>query len=146
MTISTTDRTFFDTNVIVYAVDDDQPAKRDIARSLIAGMDPSDFRLSTQVLAEFYVVVTRKLKKPMAQNDAEAAVAKLSKLRPLPVHPGLVRASITLSKQAQVSLWDAMIISAAAETGCTQLATEDLADRTQFMGVRIVNPFAGPRP
>jgi len=50
---------FFDTNVLVYLFDEDEPRKQAIARALLR--DSTDIRLSTQVLAEFYVTVTRKL-------------------------------------------------------------------------------------
>jgi len=62
---------FFDTNVLVYLFDADSPDKRKRARALFqAHAGAGDILLSTQVLQEFYVVVTRKLARPL---DAAAA-------------------------------------------------------------------------
>jgi predicted nucleic acid-binding protein len=51
-------RTFLDTNILVYAVDADEPEKRGLALRLLERLDPGRLVVSTQVLAEFYVVVT----------------------------------------------------------------------------------------
>jgi predicted nucleic acid-binding protein len=66
---------FFDTNVLVYLFDEDEPRKQAIARALLR--DSTDIRLSTQVLAEFYVTVTRKLARPLKPETAYQAVEEL---------------------------------------------------------------------
>ncbi|NBC12189.1 MAG: PIN domain-containing protein, partial [Gammaproteobacteria bacterium] len=55
---------FLDTNVLVYIFDGDEPDKQAVARQLLR--DSGEIRLSTQVLSEFYVTVTRKLARPLA--------------------------------------------------------------------------------
>lgn len=62
-------RTFVDTNVLVYSIDDGEPAKRRIAERVLASRNYGEFVLSAQVLGEFYVTVTRKLAKPVAFAD-----------------------------------------------------------------------------
>lgn len=54
----------------------------------------------------------------------------------------LLAAAMDLQQQAAISLWDAMIVSAAIEAGCERLYTEDLNNGQRFNGVQISNPFA----
>lgn len=138
---STIGRTFLDTNVLVYAVDEGEPAKRDRARRILLELDASSIVLSAQVLAEFYVVVTRKLAAPMRPRDAAAAVAELSKLAVVAVDAPLVIDALALASASNLSLWDAMILRAAALSGCERVLTEDLSDGTLIDGVRVEDPF-----
>ena len=139
--ISTNGRAFVDTNVLVYAVDTASPKKRERARHVLADADPRDLAVSSQVLAEFYVVVTRKLARPMGEREAGAAVGELAKLFVVPVDAALVRSATELSREARMSLWDAMIVEAAVLAGCPRLLSEDLADGTSIRGVAVENPF-----
>lgn len=67
---------FVDTNVLVYAFDDDSPDKQDTARRLLR--DRADqLLLSAQVLGEFYVTVTRKLARPLPANRSVEALDAL---------------------------------------------------------------------
>jgi len=137
----TATRSFLDTNVLVYAVDEADPRKRDVARGLLAGEDVGSLVLSSQVLSEFYVVATRKLAEPMNEADAAEAVEQLSKLPAVAADKELVRSGIALSREAQLSFWDGLILAAAAVGGCERVLTEDLADGAEIGGVRIENPF-----
>ena len=56
-----------------------------------------------------------------------------------------VLAAIALHKQEQVSFWDAMVVEAAAQSGCDVLWSEDMNDGQLLRGVRIRNPFLTPR-
>lgn len=137
----TTDRWFVDTNVLVYAFDDGEPAKRDLARELLATPN-APLTVSAQVIGEFYVVVTRKIASPLAEGDAAMAVAQLLRLPVVPIDGELTRAAIATSQSAQLSYWDALIIEAAAAAGCDRLLTEDLTHGATIRSVQIQNPFA----
>lgn len=132
---------FLDTNVLVYAVDDADPRKRDLARAILRAGPAGDVVLSTQVLSEFYVVVTRKLAQPMSEADAAAAVDQLAKLPIVMTDAELVRSGIAISRESRLSLWDGLIAAAAAAGGCDRLLSEDLADGMTIRSVRIENPF-----
>lgn len=138
---STSGRTFVDTNVLVYAVDNAFPAKRDTARRLLRETDPRELVVSSQVLAEFYVVTTRKLPQPMSPHAAAHAVRELSQLLVVAVDAQLVWSATELSGQAQISLWDALIVEAASLGGCDRIATEDLSHGATLRGLRIEDPF-----
>lgn len=134
-------RAFVDTNVVVYAVDDADPVKRDAARELLRTAEPAGLVLSTQVLCEFYVVVTRRLAVPLAEGDAQAAVELLAKLPLVATDAELVRSGISVSRNARLSLWDGLIVAAAETTGCDVLLSEDLGAGATYGSVRVENPF-----
>lgn len=138
-------RAFVDTNVLVCAFDDAEPAKRDRARALLSD-PPSPLVVSAQVLGEFYVVVTRKLEQPVAPAAAADAVEQLLALPVVPIDGELCRAAVRTSQQRQLSYWDALIVESAAAAGCDRVLTEDLGDGATIGSVRIENPFARPSP
>jgi predicted nucleic acid-binding protein len=140
-----TDRTFVDTNVWVYAIDGADPDKQARAREIVAPDAGPGIVISTQVLTEFYVVATRKLAIPLTEAAAQSLVDQLAMLPVVPVDIGLVQGAIAGSREWGISLWDAMIVRAAEVAGCRRLLTEDLADGRTYAGVRVENPFAGPR-
>ncbi len=142
MSSTTVDRTFLDTNVLVYSVDTAEPDKMERAREIISRLPSRATVVSTQVLIEFYVTVTRKLPQPLRQQEAAAMVDDLSRLETVTTDARLVQVAIGLSRSATVSLFDALILVAAGEAGCSRVLTEDLAAGSTIGGVRIHNPFA----
>ena len=133
-------RSFFDTNVLVYADDKDASTKQRRAVELVAEHRRAGTGVvSLQVLQEYFVTVTRKL-----HLDADIARRKVELLAEFDVAaPDLadVLAAIDLHRLHGFSFWDALVIRAAKQSGCTVLLTEDLKDRREVDGVRIVNPF-----
>ena len=133
---------FFDTNVLVYLFDADAPAKRNSARALfethaVAG----DILLSTQVLQEFYVAVTRKLARPLDAAAAAEAAANFAELPMVNVDSKLVLSAIHRSRGSRLSFWDALVVQAAIEGHASTLYSEDLQHGQNFDGMKVVNPF-----
>ena len=120
--------------------DPSERRKRDIARALI---DERNCALSVQVLQEFFVTATRKVAKPLSVEEATARVREFATWKVFAPTADDVLAAIGLHTQARIGFWDAMIVLAAAESGCDVLWTEDLSDGRRLRGVRIRNPFAG---
>lgn len=138
----TTVPSFVDTNILVYADDRDAKAKHEIARDLILELwDDRSGVLSIQVLQEFYVTVTRKLKKPLSSAKAQEVVEEYLTWAVVENTGALLTAAIDLQQKAQLSFWDAMVVQAAIEAGCTKLYSEDLNDGQHFGSVIVVNPF-----
>jgi len=137
-----TDRSFVDTNVWVYAIDADEPAKRARARAVLDPAAAGSLVVSAQVLGEFYVTVTRKLSKRVPLDVADAMIGRMRQLPVVAIDADLVSAAISGSRAWQLSYWDALIVAAAASAGCTLLLTEDLADGATYGGVRVEDPFA----
>lgn len=138
-----TGRTFLDSNVLVYSVDESpaEKAKHDRATEILSA-HPDSLVVSTQVLQEFYVVTTRKLKPPLSTERASRAVRGIAKLDVVGVDVPLVLAAVDTSRTVQLSLWDALIIEAASRAGCDRVLSEDLNAGQVIHGVTIRNPFA----
>jgi predicted nucleic acid-binding protein len=134
-------RAFLDTNVLVYAVDEADPEKRATARRLLGSIGEREFVLSTQVLGEFYAVVTRKLAQPIPETVASAVVDQLSLLPMVPCDAALVKAAVRRSRSSQLSYWDGLIVAAAEAGRCGTLLSEDLNDGQLIGSVRVENPF-----
>jgi len=135
------DRTFLDTNILVYAVDETESEKHSAARRLLGSTDYGEFVLSTQTLSEFYTVVTRKLAEPISEVSAAAVVDYLGLNPVVPTDAALVKAAIQISCSAQLSYWDGLIVASATAGGCERLLTEDLNDGQVIGSVRVENPF-----
>ena len=134
------ERTFFDTNVLVYADDLDAGEKTSVARALIReALTEAKGVLSTQVLQEFFVVSTRKLKVPV--EAARAKVELLAAFEVVRIEPRTIVEAIDLHRLRSISFWDALVVRTAALAGATRLLTEDLQHGQTFDGVRIENPF-----
>lgn len=136
-------RAFFDTNVLVYLFDADAPQKQQIARTLLEReANAGRATLSTQVLQELFVTVTRKLDVPVPHEDAERAVRSLSGLSVVQIDAALILAAIDAVRRLQISFWDALIVRAALQSGSAVLYTEDLQHGQEIEGLTISNPFA----
>src|SRR5213593_1544170 len=133
-------RSFFDTNVLVYADDKAAPAKQRRALDLVAEHRRAGTGVvSLQVLQEYFVTVTRKL-----HVDARVARRKVELLAEFDVvAPDVadVLAAIDLHRLHELSFWDALIVRTAKQGGCSVLLSEDLQQQREIDGVRIVNPF-----
>jgi predicted nucleic acid-binding protein len=140
-----TDRVFVDSNVWVYAVDADEPAKQARARAVLDPTTSDTLVTSAQVLGEFYVTVTRKLARPVADDIAARMVDRMAQLPIVAIDADGVQAAITGSRSWQLSYWDALIVVAAQSAGCSRLLSEDLADGTTYGSVRVENPFVEKR-
>jgi predicted nucleic acid-binding protein len=135
-------RTFLDSNVLVYSVDESPAEKSKHERAVeLLSAQPENLVVSTQVLQEFYVVTTRKLKNPLSEEVAARAVRGIAKLDVVGVNVPLVLSAVDTSRTAQVSLWDALIIEAASRAGCERVLSENLNAGQVIRGVRIENPF-----
>ena len=131
-----------DTNVLVYAVDDADAEKRDIARGALESGHYGELVLSAQVLSEFYVTVIRKLAEPVSKEKAAEMVDWLGLLNPtISIDTTLIKRAIQTSRSARLSYWDSLIVAAAAQAGCELLLTEDLNDGQEIDSVRVENPF-----
>ena len=137
----TTERAFVDTNVWVYAVDTADPVKRARALEVLAPSDASNLVVSTLVLIEFYVVVTRKLAAPLPGDAAQAMVDEMARLPVVPADSDLVIAAMAGSREWRISPWDALIVRAAQISGCGRILSEDLTHGAVYGSVRIENPF-----
>jgi predicted nucleic acid-binding protein len=133
-------RSFFDTNVLVYADDKAAPAKRRRALELVAEHRRAGTGVvSLQVLQEYFVTVTRKL--GVDARIVRRKVELLSEFDVAAPDVGDILAAIDLHRLNGFSFWDALILRAAKQAGCGVLLSEDFQDAREIDGVRVVNPF-----
>lgn len=134
-------RTFLDTNILVYCLDQHDLVKQARCRELLRALQAANQAvISTQVLQEFYVAATRKLGvEPLA---AKQIMQGFKNLETIAVSPELVEEGIDCSILHQLSFWDGLVLASAASAGCEVLMTEDLNSGQIIRGVRIQNPFA----
>ena len=134
---------FFDTNVLVYLFDADSPDKRKQARALFQRhTEAGDILLSTQVLQEFYVAVTRKLARPLDAAAAAEAVSSFAELPLVQIDSELIVSAIHRSRNNHLSFWDALIVQAAIEGHASTLYSEDMQHGQMLNRLRVVNPFS----
>lgn len=135
-------KVFFDTNVLVYMFDADAPAKQKKARSLFkTHTEAGDILLSTQVLQEFYVTVTRKLARPLSAEQASGTMTALAELPGVPVDNQLVLAAVRRSQASKLSFWDSLIVESALHGGAAVLYSEDMQHGQKLGSLKIENPF-----
>ena len=128
--------------MLVYAFDGSGSTKQQIAERLIAElMDTDRLRLSTQVLQELFVTLTRKAARPYTASEALAHLEDLAAWPLTVIDYAAIRAAANLSARSRLSFWDALVVVAAASSGASILYTEDLNHGQEILGVRIRNPF-----
>ena len=140
------DRAFLDTNILVYAYDQNESRKQAIAQQLIIhGIEKENLILSVQVLGEFFNVVTRRIPQPMAPDEAKEIIATISILPVQEIDLAMVNRAIGTHRRYQISYWDALIVSAAERAGCTSIFSEDLSDGQMYHSIEVLNPFIEER-
>lgn len=132
---------FLDTSILLYSLDPNagEGTKQDIALGYLARRDVV---LSVQVLQEFCVQATRARRvRPLSHDNAAGLIRAWSRFEVVDNTQALLKAGLALRASAQLSLWDALIVAAAAGAGCEVVITEDLNSGQNIAGVQIINPF-----
>ncbi len=135
-----TARSFFDTNILIYADDKAAPAKRQRALELVAEHRREGTGVvSLQILQEYFVTITRKLR--VDPRIARRKVELLAEFDVAATGVDDILAAIDLHFLHGFSFWDALVVRAAKQSGCSVLLTEDMQETREVDGVRILNPF-----
>lgn len=131
---------FLDTNILVYAYDQDAPTKRATALVIVeeGWQQSGKTALSVQVLQEFYVNLERR---SVPRDLAARLVADFSPWPIVTTTLDLVHAGFAEQARWQLSFWDALILAAARNSGASELISEDFNHGQNYGGVRAVNPF-----
>ena len=136
---------FIDSNVLLYLFDETAPAKRATAESLIhQALEAGSAVISHQVVQETLNVLTTKMRPAATPEQArrflDSVLVPLWRVMP---NAGLYHRAIDLRVRYGFSFYDALIVAAALEFGCTRLLTEDLQDGQRIENLVIRNPFKG---
>ena len=132
---------FLDTHILVYAVTDDDPRKREIAIDLIThALEVNhDGCISTQVLQEFCNTMYKKTKR--TRQEIDALLDGFRDLLKTDVTIDLVRHAIDVKEEYGIQFFDVLIVSTAEKLGCTEIVSEDLNPDQTYRGMTVVNPF-----
>ncbi len=136
------DRVFVDTNVLVYAHDADAGKKHSLAKELLSQLwETRTGILSTQVLQEFIVAVTRKVPSPISIAQARRAIRNYCAWELVVNDSTIILQATEIQEAHQLSFWDALIVSAAFAGNAATIVTEDLNHGQLIEGILIQNPF-----
>ncbi len=129
-----------DTNILVYAASkaSEDAAKARVALELIAS---TQFGVSAQILQEFYVTTTRKLRVKLSHHQALDWIESLEAFPCINVDASLVYQGAERAERYQLSYWDGTIIAAAERLAAHTVYSEDLGDGQLYGPIRVVNPF-----
>ena len=138
------DRIFVDTNLLVYAYDRSEPEKqrralRILDRLVLAGIGVID----TQIIAEFFVAVTRKISAPLSVDEAYQRIQNYVRAWPvLGMSEMVVLEAARGVRDHQFSFWDAQVWAAARLNQIPVVFSEDFNSGSVIEGVSFVNPFS----
>ena len=118
------DKIFLDTNILIYCYSSSNPNKQIKARA-VASL-PNTV-ISTQVLKEFTNVLYKKLK--LDWQDIRKELEELEESFIIHTNTATsIKNACNIADRYGFSFFDSLIISAALETGCNILYSEDMQD------------------
>jgi predicted nucleic acid-binding protein len=129
-------KAFFDTNILVYAFAQNDP-RAESAEVLLAGGGV----VNVQVLNEFANVAVRKL--GMSWDEVAEALNAIRVFcpSPRPLTVTVHEAGLRIARQYGYRIYDALIVAAALDAGCTEVLSEDMRHRQSIEGLTLRNPF-----
>lgn len=138
------DRVFVDTNVLVYAYDRSEPKRQRQALQVLGQLAVSGAGvINTQILAEFFVVVTRKLTAPLSVDEAYDSVKNYLRSWTVLTLTGMIVLEAARGvRDYQFSFWDAQVWAAARLNQIPIIFSEDFSSGAVIEGIRFVNPFS----
>ena len=133
-------KSFLDTNILIYQMDSRDVVKQKKCRELVKALVlRHEAVISTQILQEFYVACTTKLKiKPIL---VKGMMHGFENMEVVTVGPELINEAVDTSIQYHISFWDSLVIVSAESAKCQNLVTEDLNEGQVIRNVRIQNPM-----
>ena len=134
---------FVDSNVLIYAEDGASADRQALALAWIERLwRTRSGRLSTQVLNEFYVNVTRQLKPAMPQGDARAKVRRFAAgWNPWQIDQATVETAWAMEARHRLPYRDCLVLAAAQHSGCARVLSEDMQHEARYGAVQVINPF-----
>ena len=133
-------KVFFDTNVLIYACDQRDPIKQQIAENLLRShAEDGTGVVSVQTLIEFFDIGIRKLK--LSSQDAKRLANGFLDFELVEAGASIAMEAMDLVTLHSLSIWDAMILAAAVTSKCSVVYSEDMQDGFSIRGTTVRNPF-----
>lgn len=135
---------FIDTNLFIYQLEALDERKASVADHIIRrGIETGDACISFQVVQECLNTALRKAEIPLTTGEMRTYLETvLAPLYQVPSSMALYQRSLDIQARTRYSFYDALIIAAALEAGCTRLYSEDLQPGQRIDGLTIENPFS----
>jgi predicted nucleic acid-binding protein len=135
-------RSFVDTNVLLYAYDRESGEKHEQAKEIVRVLwETGEGIVSSQVLQEFYVNVTRKIPTPLPRPQARDVIRHYLVWEMVAIDGAMILEASSLEERFKLSFWDALIVVSAQRGGAALLLTEDFHHGRRFADLLIKNPF-----
>ena len=146
-------RSFVDSNLLLYLVDDAESERQSIALQIYTTIvDRNELFLSTQVLNETYknLVNPRSstTRRKFTHIESRAIIAQiLTEVETvIPLTTVVCLHGYDLADRHQLQFWDALILAAALEVGADEIYTEDVPGAAftkggMLEGIKYINPF-----
>jgi len=136
------DNIFVDTNILVYAHDLDAGDKHEEAQRIVSELwETKNGVLSTQVIQELYVTLTKKVLHPIEKVTARRILQRYFTWQVIINDPAIIMRASDIEEAYKLSFLDALIVSAAYAKNVTTILTEDLNHGQYIEGILIQNPF-----
>ena len=135
-------KVFVDTNILIYAHDLDAGQRNKISAAILRDLWENRIGIiSTQVLQEFYVNVTRKIENPLPKSKARGIIENYLAW-PVELNDAeTVLSASEIEERYMLSFWDALMVASASNAKAEKILTEDLNHGQQIEGILIENPF-----
>jgi predicted nucleic acid-binding protein len=130
-----------DTNILIYVIDDRDPAKQSVAQEVFAALARGAAPLALQVIGELQNASVRRLKQP-ASLAAASANQLLATFQTFGYDKAAVTRATSLFAVSRLSYWDALLVASVEAAGLDCLISEDMQDGGRHSGVEIINPFS----
>ncbi|MEO0592868.1 MAG: PIN domain-containing protein [Myxococcota bacterium] len=134
-------RIAFDANILFYAMDPYDEAKRSRCASILQrAMQEMTGSVTLQTLGEFAVAVARK---GVLEKSEAAASARdwADAFETVAAATHALHVALDWWRQGRLSYWDALLVATLSDHGITGLVTEDMDAGAVIGGVEIINPF-----
>lgn len=139
---SMTGRVFVDTNVLIYALDPDEPKKRTMSADLLRRTIASrTLTLSPQSLNEAYRVLTQR-RRLMPVDKARGYIRTLAPWAIAPLDARTTERAFKIEDETRYSWWDSLLLASAVEADCRLFLSEELQDGHEIGAMRIASPFS----
>ncbi len=138
------DESFYDTNILIYAYDLNEPRKRKLCKQIVkdvfSGRDVGV--VSGQILVELYNSLTRKLAVPedSARKIVESFILSENWLK-INYNENTIKAALKSSFAFKSPFLDTLIAETMKEYGLNTIITENEKDFIKIPGIKVINPL-----
>lgn len=135
-------KVFVDANILLYSEDGADAAKQAAALAWLQVLWQRRIGcVSTQVLSDFYVSATQKIKPPMPAGDARAEVRRYALWQPWTIDQATIESAWAVESRYGLPYRDSLVVAAAQHSGCRYLLSDTMAHEQHYDSVQVINPF-----